>query len=80
MTRVRFIIAPVDDHWVVRGEGDYRQAYDDHSQAIRMAVAAAHAAGENGAEADVVGVDGSGELYPIWTYGLDSFVTEKPEH
>jgi hypothetical protein len=73
MTKVRFIVAPVDGHWIVSSEDGYRQAHTDRAQAIHMAVEVAHEAGKKGYEAQVLGVDSGSRLYPIWTYGLDGF-------
>ena len=79
MTNLRFIVAPIDGHWVVSGDNGYRQAYEDHGRAIRGAVEAAHSAGENGDHAEVLGVDHDNTLYPIWTYWRDGFVPRRED-
>ena len=63
----------VDGYWIVSGDG-YQQACGDRAQAIRMAVEVAHEAGARGYRAQVLGIDSESRLYPIWTYGVDSFV------
>ena len=77
MANLRLIVAPIDGRWVVSGNNGYRQAYEDHGQAIRGAVETAHMAGKNGDNAEVLGLDHDNRLYPIWTYGRDGFVPRR---
>ncbi|KLK91530.1 hypothetical protein AA309_19205 [Microvirga vignae] len=69
----QFVIAPIHHHWVVVASNGSRQVYGSRSQAIRMAIQAAHSAGENGDDAQVVGLDANNLHYAIWTCGQDSF-------
>jgi hypothetical protein len=71
--RERFIIGSVENHWIVISGDGSRQAYDDHSQAIHMAVRAAETSGQNGHDAQVLSLDARHQTYPLWTYGHDAF-------
>ena len=69
------ITRAVDGKWMVRHDGRLLASFPEKGQALRAAIALANAAGSQGQEASVTGVDDGGLIYSIWIYGRDAFTT-----
>jgi hypothetical protein len=70
--RRRYLIRRRQDAWFIVFAGKEFGPYRSEAEAMLFAVDAAHQFAEQHEEkTQVLGVDESGEAYPIWTYGVD---------
>ena len=71
MARVHFYVVNRDGRWAVRHNGQLAGPFVTQQAAINEAVEAAHRAGDNGADSDVVVESTDGRFRTEWTYGDD---------
>ena len=74
MSKAHFIVSAEDGRWVVSASDGLRTSFGGRVDALREAVEAAHRAGCEGGQAQVLALDEQNQLYPVWVYGQDAFV------
>ena len=76
-----YLVAPSGPRWLVSSSGGFHRFHAERSEAIQAAIEEAYSSGERGNEAQVLVLGAENDLYPIWTYGRDSYSrirNEKP--
>ena len=69
--RTCYIVVRQQDVWFIRFEGEEYGPYRTEREARLFAIDAAHMLAEQGEDTEVLTLDESGELRPIWTVGHD---------
>jgi len=73
MARVQYIVVRHQGQWKISHEGKHHGPYDTQRAAIRAAVDAAHKAGQQGHDAQVLVQGEDNKFRTEWTYGHDPY-------
>jgi Uncharacterized protein conserved in bacteria (DUF2188) len=73
MARAQYFVVLHKNEWKVSFEGHHYGPYRNQAHAIRAAIEAAHADGDNGDDAQVLVQGGDNEFRTEWTYGNDPY-------
>ncbi len=73
MARAQYVVVRHDGQWKISHEGKHYGPYDTQAAAIRTAVDAAHSAGKQGHDAQVLIQGQDNRFRTEWTYGNDPY-------
>lgn len=73
MARARYFVVLHENQWKINFDGKHYGPYATQAEAIRVAVDAAHKAGNNGNDAQVLVQDRNNQFRTEWTYGSDPY-------
>jgi hypothetical protein len=71
--RTSYVVVRQQDLWFIRFEGEEYGPYKTEREAKLFAIDAAHLLAQQGEDTQVLMLDESGELRPVWTGGHDSY-------
>ena len=71
--RVRYLVVRQGDVWFIKFEGEEFGPYQSEREAVLFAIDAAHLLGDQGERTEVLRLGETGQISPIWTYGLDPY-------
>jgi len=73
MARAQYFVVLHEGQWKISHGGKHYGPYDTQKKAIRAAVDAAHEAGKNGHDAQVLIQGQNNQFRADWTYGNDPY-------
>jgi hypothetical protein len=73
MARAQYFVVKHNNQWKISFEGKHYGPYGSQSEAIKVAVDAAHKAGLNGHDAQVLIQGENNQFRTEWTYGNDPY-------
>jgi Uncharacterized protein conserved in bacteria (DUF2188) len=73
MNRLQYTVVNHQGQWKISFEGKHFGPYENQKTAIRTAVDAAHKAGRDGRDAQVLVQGTDGRFRTEWTYGSDPY-------
>ena len=73
MNRLQYFVVIHNGEWKISFEGKHYGPYNTQSSAIRAAVDAAHEAGKNGRDSQVLVQNQQAQFRTEWTYGHDPY-------
>ncbi|MGN6307143.1 MAG: DUF2188 domain-containing protein [Mesorhizobium sp.] len=73
MARAQYIVVHHNGQWKISYNGQHYGPYDTQKAAIRVAVDAAHKAGKDGHDAQVLVQGQDSRFRTEWTYGHDPY-------
>lgn len=73
MARAQYFVVLHENQWKIKFDGKHYGPYDTQKAAIRAAVDAAHKAGQNGHDAQVLIQGQNNQFRTEWAYGNDPY-------